>query len=294
MRKVAKDFDDKTVRSKLAACAKGKAEELETQRDNKAWNNSCWRSCEADLSVLYHNKCAYCEQKIVVKRESTIEHYRPKSDYYWLAYEWSNLFIACNTCNGKKGDKFEVNKRWAPICPTHPDGTLEVFKCYANHPDLLAEEPLWLHPELDDPNEYFEFGVKGDVIAKKKLSAYHRSRVEKMKLLIDTDAIQYERKVAIDMYLRDFELAIETIAEYYSSTPLPDTALLIFYPTFRKILEDANNEKATFTHLRKQLFSHVERFFVPHLADISPIYAEWFTRAWQDFIIRHAYRTGKQ
>ncbi len=59
-----------------------------------------------ELSDLYNNKCAYCEKDC----DSThIEHYRPKSIYYWLAYSWDNLLLSCHECNTKKSDKFEIN-----------------------------------------------------------------------------------------------------------------------------------------------------------------------------------------
>ena len=36
-----------------------------------------------------------------------IEHYRPKSKYPKLTFEWSNLGLACPKCNTKKGDEFD-------------------------------------------------------------------------------------------------------------------------------------------------------------------------------------------
>lgn len=52
-------------------------------------------------------KCCYCERKRDLKREADVEHFRPKSridgvngpGYYWLAYEWENLFFCCRACN---------------------------------------------------------------------------------------------------------------------------------------------------------------------------------------------------
>src|SRR5690606_33652023 len=54
---------------------------------------------KAALKSIYHNKCAFCEQRVEMTH---VEHYRPKAIYYWLAYSWDNLLIACHHCNANK------------------------------------------------------------------------------------------------------------------------------------------------------------------------------------------------
>ncbi len=53
------------------------------------------------LINIYNDKCAYCESK---ERRLQVEHFRPKSKYYWLAYSWDNLLLSCSACNSKKSD----------------------------------------------------------------------------------------------------------------------------------------------------------------------------------------------
>ena len=43
------------------------------------------KAVEEKLYEIYHLKCAYCERDIS-DDDKHIEHYRPKSRYYWLAY----------------------------------------------------------------------------------------------------------------------------------------------------------------------------------------------------------------
>lgn len=69
--------------------------------------------------LLFHNKCAYCESP-VNGHPSAIDHFRPKrhamnmdgkvdNDYYWwLTYEWSNLYLSCSKCNHSKKTRFPV------------------------------------------------------------------------------------------------------------------------------------------------------------------------------------------
>jgi hypothetical protein len=65
------------------------------------------------LRKSHHVKCCYCEMKIPIPYASShIEHFRPKAysqqtlgskkrypGYFWLAYEWTNLYFSCQFCN---------------------------------------------------------------------------------------------------------------------------------------------------------------------------------------------------
>src|SRR5437868_988560 len=54
---------------------------------------------QAALSLLFHNKCAYCESSYAATQPMDVEHYRPKGGvegeahegYWWLASRWNNL-----------------------------------------------------------------------------------------------------------------------------------------------------------------------------------------------------------
>jgi uncharacterized protein (TIGR02646 family) len=69
------------------------------------------------LVKMCHDKCAYCESKVRHVDYGHIEHYRPKSKYPELTFEWSNLLLACGICNSKayKGDKFPEKKEGGPL-----------------------------------------------------------------------------------------------------------------------------------------------------------------------------------
>ncbi len=103
------------------------------------------------LKSIYNDKCAFCEQEIIEcidnKLEdcsSTIEHYRPKSIYYWLAYSWDNLLWCCHRCNQNKGNSFKILKSQAELKKSFQ----EAIHCSA----ILyqdKEEPFMIHPELE-------------------------------------------------------------------------------------------------------------------------------------------------
>jgi len=59
--------------------------------------------------VLYDDqlsKCYLCEQD--AGKSTQIEHLRPKAEGYFpeLKYKWTNLFLACPYCNGRKPNSF--------------------------------------------------------------------------------------------------------------------------------------------------------------------------------------------
>ena len=73
------------------------------------------------LKKLQHDKCCYCERR-VAPSETRVDHFRPKGavrqskddnsrehpGYYWLAYRWDNLVLACGECNLRKSDYFPL------------------------------------------------------------------------------------------------------------------------------------------------------------------------------------------
>lgn len=130
------------------------------------------------LASLYNEKCAYCETK---EPDFEVEHYRPKkqiavkdrngedhSGYYWLSYEWTNLFPACHDCNknGVKGNRFPIAGIRATV-PLLPNGTINENEMDFESDSLLTKEkPLLLHPEDPkfDPFYYFKFDNKGKIM----------------------------------------------------------------------------------------------------------------------------------
>lgn len=109
------------------------------------------------LLEIQHGKCCFCEQKRPHGREGDVEHFRPKTGfqinsksplvkpgYYWLAYNFDNLFYACKVCNQ------EYKKNLFPLLN-------EKTRAYCHKDDWKFEESLILHPEYDDPAEHIEF-----------------------------------------------------------------------------------------------------------------------------------------
>jgi predicted ATPase len=91
-----------------------------------------------------------------------MHHFRPKmmamdlqgaistNHYWWLAYEWPNLYLACAPCSGLKGTRFPIQ---APSRAT-PESPLKA---------LVDEKALLLDPCSDQPEEQLVFLTDGQV-----------------------------------------------------------------------------------------------------------------------------------
>lgn len=109
------------------------------------------------LEQQQHGKCCYCESTHSATSAGRIDHFRPKGavrqdktsarsypGYYWLAYEWHNLVLACEKCNRHKSDYFPIE---------------EPGQRARNHLDQIeCEAPLLLNPYADpNPSRHLAF-----------------------------------------------------------------------------------------------------------------------------------------
>lgn len=109
------------------------------------------------LRLAQYDKCAFCESKITHIGYGDVEHFRPKAavrqnelddlespGYYWLAYEWTNLFLSCQLCN----QRFKRN--CFPL--RHPN-----FRARSPRHKLQKESPLLIDPSADYPEKHLTF-----------------------------------------------------------------------------------------------------------------------------------------
>jgi uncharacterized protein (TIGR02646 family) len=69
------------------------------------WTTGVYDLVLKRLLVDSHNHCAFCDQRPLLSFGATIEHFKPKSIHFLLAYFWHNLFPCCTNCQ-KKGERF--------------------------------------------------------------------------------------------------------------------------------------------------------------------------------------------
>ena len=84
------------------------------------------------LRAMQGQSCAYCQSGMAGRAScGSVDHFRPKSTYEWLAYRIENLFLTCNGCNSFfKNDHFPI---------TDGRRKAQSDKSLANEPRLLLD-----------------------------------------------------------------------------------------------------------------------------------------------------------
>jgi uncharacterized protein (TIGR02646 family) len=60
------------------------------------------------LGAMTDDHCAYCDGfPLDVVSVETIDHFRPKSQFPALAFQWENLYLCCEGCQREKGSDFD-------------------------------------------------------------------------------------------------------------------------------------------------------------------------------------------
>ncbi len=92
-----------------------------------------WNRAAKELHAAYSGICAYTA--MYLPEQGSVDHFRPKSTFPLLAYEWGNFRLASGRVNNSKGnqaeviDPFEVEDNWfylhIPACLLKPNPNLD-------------------------------------------------------------------------------------------------------------------------------------------------------------------------
>jgi len=205
------------------------------------------------LKNLYHNKCAYCENKD--ENDIEVEHYRPKNEvkdenhsgYYWLCYEWTNLLPSCHVCNkpSYKGTKFPI----AGIRVLHPiyclNQAIDFESSKLDSEYLSKEKPFLLNPEMDgfDPFYYFDISRKG-LFVEKQADGTHEFRQAKITIEIfgfnkRTKLLSYRKKNIRLLFYNTLKPALKN---FFLTRNINDFKSTVFNE-LRNLKENANPTK---------------------------------------------------
>ena len=172
------------------------------------------------LLLMTNENCAYCERGLEADGPNSpvIAHHRPTwgavgtagdiavEAYWWLTYEWENLFPACADCVRSRGSRFPV-----------------IGDRATRSSSLLKERPLLLDPIVDDPDEHLRYHPDGTVTA-----LTERGRMTSDILALNRNSLVKDRLGVLDGVADDAsfptlrrQLAIPTPSPTESLTPAP-------------------------------------------------------------------------
>lgn len=233
----------------------------EYAQDREYGKSTLYKNVQEDLQEIYHDKCAYCEDKLL-NNFRPVEHYRPKKlkssskcdasfAYYWLGFSWDNLLLACSFCNGQKGNCFDIGGE-----RVNYDGeSLEDLHTKAR--DYFdREKPLLINPELENPEPYLIFKDSGEVLSKKQELRYtiricnlNREDLITKRRKILTD-FQHRLEGALYSFQKFSKVGFEMRIEYFRN-PIQ---------FFVKKVEDSES----FTAWRRYILNHFETYIETH------------------------------
>lgn len=197
--------------------------------DNSKYNSRYKTSDIKDkLNSLYHHKCAYCEDHA---EQTHVDHYRPKKDYYWLAYSWDNLICSCPTCNLFKTNDFVIKGK--KVIPPKDSDNLSDINIWSSQKYDRQEKPMLLNPERDNLNDVFLFDMEGHIRGNNNsradytIATCHLDRKE----LVDA------RRKIVD----DYRKAIEAELLNASSLNNQRSAIEVLTRDFCRKAKDINN-----------------------------------------------------
>lgn len=172
-----------------------KREFLKDSVNKITFDSTYWKTAKSQLKKESCGKCAYCESNTEVVAHGDVEHYRPKSIYWWLAYTYDNYLYACQICNQTyKSDNFPilaVKLSEPDIKAITTDTEIEEFvgkispdpldinqNCTLQHftDTHVAEGALLINPYFDNPATYFAYEAD-DLTEEVKIISAHPNYV---------------------------------------------------------------------------------------------------------------------
>jgi len=243
------------------------------------FNSNLWKPAKKQLLAETMGKCAYCEAPFSGVAFGDVEHYRPKSIYWWLAYCYDNYLATCQICNQRfKKDLFPIQNQRMQI-PTitlnitngtitvqagtiapDPLNQVEVDKFICLH---QQERPLLLNPYFDDPSDYFAWRAD-DVL--REVEVTPNSEEPQIEIIANAENPEIEHIAAASI-------------EYYglNRKELKGRRYEVYkhYRTYKKALEDVRISLQTRQRIQNMLegmkapnasFSGMIRYFDTHFS----------------------------
>lgn len=227
------------------------------------FNSNHWKPAKNQLFAETGGKCAYCEATTSVVAFGDVDHYRPKSTYWWLAYCYDNYLAACQICNQRfKKDAFPIQNRKmrGPIIRRDTTDAFIASKVGTIGPDPLnqvevndfirqhkQERPLLLNPYFDDPAEYF---------------VWHADEVLR-EVEITPNSENFQVEVIVNAENPEIQSIAERSIQYYGLNRVELKGQRYgFYHSYRVLRMALENDR-TSPEMRNEIINLIERMKAP-------------------------------
>jgi hypothetical protein len=205
------------------------------------FNSDHWKKAKPQLKRESFGKCAYCEAPTNTVAHGDVEHFRPKSVYWWLAYCYDNYSYSCQICNQTyKSDKFPVPSlpmnQIGHLPAVEPDETQKNVLAPALFPDPLedseglpfadfrtaceTEKSFLIDPYIFDPEDFFAWEADGVL---KEVKLIPRKNTVEFKNIVKTaeECLGLNREELCVLRWKTFEI-LETFKEILSETQISE------------------------------------------------------------------------
>lgn len=196
--KIKRNFRGQVPIDRVEALMKRRRDKLANGEDPKLDIDSKWAETKPQLQSETHQKCAYCESHSSAVAFGDVEHYRPKSIYWWLAYVYDNYLASCQICNQSwKSDNFEIDGVQLPAPRVTAQSTnAEIATLAADAiPDPTKksqvrafnaahrrERPLNINPYVDKPERYFAWEP---IVGTREVRLIHKPGARNARKIVD-------------------------------------------------------------------------------------------------------------
>jgi len=225
---------------------------LENKKAKKYVSNLAYKTkdVQSKLIEIYHNKCAYCEKNLD-DTDKNIEHYRPKSIYYWLSFSWDNLLFCCAQCNRKKSNKFAIKGVKQEI----DDFELLKFIDFQTISKELdeKEQPLLVNPEREN-QVFFDNTILFQLIGEK--AGYVTSLNERVQYTIDSCDLNRKELVQKRLLILNDLKNIINRQKIMFDKKKDISELISFLSLLKQIEIEKINQNREFIALRKTIIAN--------------------------------------
>lgn len=229
------------------------------RRFSRPFDAKLTRNVKKSLEDLFKQKCAYCESLIpVITSTGYIDNFRPKSNarglngdfsndhYWWLTYEWKNMYYSCEICDRYKSS-------WFPV-----EGNR--IKALSSYSDIIRKEKnLLIDPCNDRPEEHLIYNENGRVDF---LTPKGKTTIDILKL--NRQELVDAREFSLRELYSDWELLIKLFSREASNR--------------KKIKTIAVNWESLFTQFSDKSYLGIKRFMLSKWMSNRPDIQEYLSR----------------